>query len=340
MLDKCLSLSFGRSTCLPDFDVDVPLPTATPENTSFLALIALARIQSKIYLRLYSAVAQQQPEAERACAIEELDKAMNAWWDTTQRIITPTTTDAINAYEQLELKFSFHSAMTLIHRQSRPSNTWSAAACLQHARAALQTVTDTIAGNLYAATSGMLLWLFHYYPFASFFVLFAAIVRNPEAECSRKVDYPLLKAVVEYLDRMKAENEGAAKLHSVAAVFSSVAGTFLENYQRQREERPVLKRRRRNDPVEGSSPRDEQQPVQPYDGVFITVPVSEEVQDPMDLQLTSFLRWPEEEGRDFGMLMEEPGEFMAQMEMAAERGPLEFDWVGWDLCAQSEVGGI
>lgn len=70
----------------------------------------------------------------------------------------------------------------------------------------------------------------------------------------------------------------------------------------------------------------------------------------VDLHLASFLRWPEQDGQglpmdmgvdesvgtgqpfdmDLQALMAEPEGFQAQMEQAVLRGPLGFDWLGWE----------
>jgi hypothetical protein len=93
--------------------------------------------------------------------------------------------------------------------------------------------------------------LFQYYPFTSFFTLFSAIIRNPAAPHSSSIDYPLMKGLVSYLTSMKAQNEGASKLLSIASAFTHVAGTFLKNYLKVTKQQPSAKRRR-----EGTSETD------------------------------------------------------------------------------------
>lgn len=214
--------------------------------------------------------------------------------------------------------------------------------------------------------------LFQYYPFTSFFVLFSAIIRNPSAPSSSSVDYPLMRALVAYLSQMKAKNEGAAKLLSIASAFTHVAGTFLKNYLKIKTlPRGQQAKRRREEPAPlppppfRSTPYDagaassfwihqqntHSQVVAAAAAASAPTPPQDPIGDlPVDLQAASFLRWPGAETEvavggagvggggeaaagydiDLEAVMAEPEGFQMQMEQAALRGPLEFDWFGWD----------
>jgi len=71
--------------------------------------------------------------------------------------------------------------------------------------------------------------LFQYFPFTPFFILFSNVVRNPEQRSSRD-DFELMGHVVSYLERMKAANENASKLHKIAAAFTQIAAAFLQKF--------------------------------------------------------------------------------------------------------------
>ncbi|KAF8251343.1 hypothetical protein K440DRAFT_614442 [Wilcoxina mikolae CBS 423.85] len=371
ILDKCLSLSFGRSPCLPDYDCDVEMPEPDgdrPFYQSFLALLALSKVQSEIYMRLYSASASRQTEEERERAIKDLDSSLRVWWSEWSQIFSDPRNSAVDSFEHIELRFSYHNSMTLVHRMARPgmpSYGWSDEQCLENSRAAIRMINGVVAEGSEVASSGMLLWLFQYYPFTSFFVLFSAIIRNPSAPSSSTTDYPLMKGLVSYLSTMKSQNEGASKLLSIASAFTHVAGTFLKNYLKMtKHPRSSAPHKRRREEPPAPPPVEDvwihqpttatttyYPPQLPPPQVFVSTPSTDDT-DPgpggiVDLQPASFLRWPatvvpepppttatEEEGAfdiDLEALMEEPGGFQMQMaQAAAVRGPLEFDWFSWD----------
>jgi len=175
ILDKCLSLTFGRSTCLPDFDCDTELPEGDGKEVffvNFIALIKLAKIQSNIYLRLYSAAATRQETAEKEKAIVELDLELRAWWtqsgavfdtagglDATINEGVPTAPLAI--FSKLELKFSYLCSLTLVHRMARPDmGIWaqSDGNCLESARDSIRIINEVVECNLDVANSGMIIW--------------------------------------------------------------------------------------------------------------------------------------------------------------------------------------
>lgn len=288
VLDKCLSLTFGRSTCLPDFDCDVDLPEEdekSPYFKNFIALIWLAKIQSNIYIRLYSASATRLTDEERAKNITELDAELRRWWEEEKPIFfnkDGTEADVsesadgrseklLDVFSKLELRFSYLCSLTLVHRTARPGMlAWATSEkiCLDSARESIKIINEVVESNLDMANSGMIMWsvlppplysalakltvpgtvrLFQYYPFTAFFVLFSAIIRNPSAPTSKTVDFPLMKSLVAYLSRMKEKNEGAAKLLQVASAFTHVAGTFLKNYGKIEQQREHAGKRRRQE---------------------------------------------------------------------------------------------
>lgn len=288
ILDKCLSLTFGRSTCLPDFDCDVELPEddgSSPYFKNFIALIWLAKIQSNIYIRLYSASAGRLSDDERAKNIQMLDTELRRWWAEKKPIFfnadgsaasTPKAADGtgekpLDVFSRMELRFSYLCSLTLVHRTARPGMLgWaeSEKTCLESARESIRIINEVVESNLDIANSGMIMWsvfppflhhalakltvpgtvrLFQYYPFTAFFVLFSAIIRNPSAPTSKSVDFPLMKSLVAYLSRMKEKNDGAAKLLQVASAFTHVAGTFLKNYGKIEQQREHAGKRRRRE---------------------------------------------------------------------------------------------
>lgn len=178
VLDKCLSLSFGRSTCLPDFDCDVELPEdhGSPYFKNFMALILLAKIQSNIYVRLYSASAVRLTDEERAKIITELDAELRKWWEDKKPIFfnadgtvadSPKSVDGteekpLDIFSRMELQFSYLCNLTLVHRTARPGMLgWavSESICLESSRESIRIINRVVENNLDIANSGMIMWL-------------------------------------------------------------------------------------------------------------------------------------------------------------------------------------
>ena len=121
IMDKSLSLTFGRPSSLPDYDIDVPLPEFDPENPLwelYLAWIGTAQIQSEIHVRLYSAQAPKVPHVERQKVIVELDGKLNEWWKKYGILLQRRHEEEMfeRRYIMTELVFAYHNTMIMIHR--------------------------------------------------------------------------------------------------------------------------------------------------------------------------------------------------------------------------------
>ncbi|KAF3929033.1 hypothetical protein ABW20_dc0102162 [Dactylellina cionopaga] len=237
VMDKALSLTFGRSTCLPDFDVDVDLPDNVTGNVlltqHFSGWVWLAKIQSQIYMRLYSASACRASDEDRQHAAKELELELRNWWaqNGAGLQLIPSIGLFEKQYLELEIKFSFHNSMIMIHRVNKGGGELSEAICLDSARTSVQLIKQTLEVNHEAADGSVLLWLFQYFPFTPFFVLFSNVIRNPEEKSSRD-DFVLMQHVVSYLDRMKAANESASKLLRIAETFTQIAAILLRKFEK------------------------------------------------------------------------------------------------------------
>lgn len=113
-------------------------------------------------MRLYSAAASRQTEDERERAIKDLDGELHAWWGEWSQVFSdPRSNSAVDTFEHIELQFSYHNSMTLVHRMARPgmpSYGWSDGLCLENSRAAIRMVNAVVAEGSEVASSGMLLW--------------------------------------------------------------------------------------------------------------------------------------------------------------------------------------
>ncbi|KAF3934038.1 hypothetical protein ABW19_dt0202548 [Dactylella cylindrospora] len=237
VMDKALSLTFGRSTCLPDFDVDVDLPDGVHGNVlltqHFGSWVWLAKIQSQIYMRLYSASACKASDEERQRAAKELELELRVWWaqNGAGLQLIPSIGLFEKQYLELEIKFSFHNSMIMIHRVNKGGGPLSENICLNSARTSVQLIKQTLDVSNEAADGSVLLWLFQYFPFTPFFVLFSNVIRNPEEKTSRD-DFVLMQHVVSYLNRMKAANESASKLLRIAETFTEIAAVLLRKFEK------------------------------------------------------------------------------------------------------------
>lgn len=155
-----------------------------------------------------------------------------------------------------------------------------------------------------------------------------------------------MQSLVSYLSRMQAKYQGAAKLLQVASAFTHVASEFLKNYGKPREERTSGKRRRQEIEEEEEDEREDlfaQRNAPAQQQQYQQQQQQEQEQIEVDLLPAAFLRWPQDQlmsppldgtaaafDLDLQAMMDRPEGLQAQMEMAALRGPLEFDWFGWD----------
>ncbi|KAL4783115.1 hypothetical protein BJX76DRAFT_270097 [Aspergillus varians] len=86
MLEKQISLFFGRASVIQDADVDTAYPIRSSRdpiehwNELFMAGIKLAKIQSAVYEDVYSRTALKLPDYQRQRRIEEHETALNGWF--------------------------------------------------------------------------------------------------------------------------------------------------------------------------------------------------------------------------------------------------------------------
>lgn len=161
ILDKTLSMTFGRTVCMPDFDIDVDMPKES-EEVDWPLLMAwtwLAKIQSRIYERLYSATAYMSGDEQRHSAALELDAELRAWSEKNmQPLCERQTTFLEGKYIELELRFNYHNSLVMIHRVNHGGGQESEQICLDSARDALAMIKTTFSNNSELAQSDLALW--------------------------------------------------------------------------------------------------------------------------------------------------------------------------------------
>jgi hypothetical protein len=93
VFEKQICFLFGRASRIQEFDIDVQYPALStdpafrPWDESFILGIKLARIQGQIYEKLYSTVALNSSNSERAKNATEIESAMRQWRTELQEVL-------------------------------------------------------------------------------------------------------------------------------------------------------------------------------------------------------------------------------------------------------------
>jgi hypothetical protein len=166
VIDKNMSLTFGRAFSLPDFDIDVGYPTECSCIIwpSLEAWIKLAEIQGTIFQELYSAKALKLDISTRHEIAQRLDRQVRIWWADSGLNAFLGCDDSGQSqleFAKLELKFNYHSTLVMIHRIYQVSPALgedSRRVCLVEARNAITAIKTAIAEHPGLAENPMILW--------------------------------------------------------------------------------------------------------------------------------------------------------------------------------------
>ena len=161
IMDKTMSMAFGRTVCMPDFDIDVDPPKETEEIfwPMMMAWIALAKIQSRIYEYLYSAVANRTGDEKRHTIALALDQELRLWWSENVPYLLQGSDEHLElAYVELELRFNFYNSLLMIHRVDHNGGVESQQICLHSARQAIVSIRNAISKNSGLEKSNLVLW--------------------------------------------------------------------------------------------------------------------------------------------------------------------------------------
>lgn len=202
--------------------------------------------------------------------------------------------------------------------------------------------------------------------------LFTHLARHPQSPTAN-ADLDLIRFVRDHLDRMKDSHAGADRLWRVAAAFVRMAETLLGE-QGPHADKPLVGKRKRGpgrpsaetggssaegfvqEPAELDFLRPLQQPPQPMldsgsAGIGVSAgvgsggermkvgateyfpPVSSDLAIPSPATATSY-------SADTGSFDLVIGDGSDQTLLAAENGPLDFDWVLWDQSAEPDFGAM
>ncbi|KAL2813191.1 hypothetical protein BDW59DRAFT_167593 [Aspergillus cavernicola] len=248
-MDRAISLRLGRAATIPDYDIDLPMTfdefdIAEPWKTAFRLWIALARIQGRVYEKLYSPAGLRQGETARVAEARKLAAEMQN--DVMQPFndIYPLL-DRMIAIEALYIRCDEvcrFSVLCLIYRAIPPQQGTTGTfveECIEAARRAIESHKSCML-LLKEATEATRLsylhWSILYSPFVPFIVLFCHII-----EVSSWVDLDRLEEFVVSLESNCPLSTAISKLHRLCQVLSNVARLYIEaKAQAQTEENQAL----------------------------------------------------------------------------------------------------
>lgn len=166
ILDRSLSLIFGRAFCLPDFDIDVSLPSDDSSiwMPSLTAWTRLAEIQGRIYQTLYSTKGLRTPTVNRSASVDALDAEIRRWWTQFGSVTFHGCVSSQFSqmdYARLEMKFNYHTTLVLLHNTTTSINISTGnntSVCVVEARHAIGSIESALRDSPALAQSQLLLW--------------------------------------------------------------------------------------------------------------------------------------------------------------------------------------
>ncbi|CRG84816.1 putative transcriptional regulatory protein PB24D3,01 [Talaromyces islandicus] len=255
-LDKSLSLRFGRSSILQDWDISTPRLFAKPGQeedplqSSFDTWIESSRIQGDMYEYLYSPAALNRPAEQRVETARHLVSRLKQLWQQMQgysaalkgekRAMVEARVQDVRDKEwhmtNLEMmlkagEVGHWTALTLVYRAipSVPQFTSSTcsynAECIEAARIAFRCHEECMnltSSSLFAKV-GYLHWTILFTPFTPFIVLFCHVI-----ETSNMDDLQRLAQFVASLQPALKMSQPVEKLHRLCQVLHQVAALYVE----------------------------------------------------------------------------------------------------------------
>ncbi|KAK6857368.1 fungal specific transcription factor [Apiospora arundinis] len=241
VLDKGLSLRLGRPSVIQDYDITVPIPTASIDRHPaiehcLLTWIKVSRCQGRVYELLYSPAALAQDDGIRMARAQALaDELLNIMKEKkkTEEQNLPTWTKTI-ALEDIQYiadsdEVLHHSILTLIYRAvpvPRGSSSTFTQACITSARQALGK-HDSCMAILTPYGSPFIdiyfQWTIFYTPFIPFIVIFCHVI-----ETTDQTDLDRLHSFVASLEPVSQLSEPAARMQRLFQVLYNVALKYVE----------------------------------------------------------------------------------------------------------------
>lgn len=232
-MDRGLSLNFGRSPSLQDYDVTASRPTpeeAQGDRDLFFCSVGveLAYLQGDIYEQLYSGRAQSESADVKAQRARVLADRMIC---LRHQLLSFEPSDDISAMDLIEGNgLVLQSHLALIYRAIRSSRGNSPLhfcdECVTASRAAIEGYNAAWEKYLTredTAWKRVINWTYLFSPFTPFIVLFGTVVAFKS-----EADLKLMEVSVETLKSAAQYSSGIAKLHEACKTFFNLAKAYME----------------------------------------------------------------------------------------------------------------
>ncbi|KAK9241146.1 hypothetical protein V1525DRAFT_393821 [Lipomyces kononenkoae] len=271
--EKSLSLTLGRTSSLPMYDCDVQRRRNAREDDvqetqampSFIndaeylerhrfgttlidAYESFAEVYDAVYVRLYSARAQQQSACDKRRAVRELDSMLRSVWQDFHPWVIESRLSDNRLYHAMtaQAEFMYYVCMTMIHRLSKgipdsesgvnaglidTPDGWqqSTDIALASARRAILVIHEALSLPGYERyTACLASWSLIFQPFAPFFELFTSVIKTGHRD-----DLRLMTLIVGILRKLQLPPESVRKLTHVAELFTRLANIVVLAMERK-----------------------------------------------------------------------------------------------------------
>ncbi|TKA64859.1 hypothetical protein B0A49_08003 [Cryomyces minteri] len=232
LMDRGLSLNFGRSPSLQNYDVTASRPTlveAQGDRGLFFCSVGveLAYLQGDVYEQLYSGRAQSESADVKAQRARVLADRMIR---LRHQLLSFETSDDISAMDMIEgTALVLQSHLALIYRAIRSTRGDSPLhfcdECVTASRAAIEgynAAWEKYRTREDTAWKTVINWTYLFSPFTPFIVLFGTVVAFKS-----EADLKLMEVSVETLKSAAQYSSGVAKLHNACETFFNLAKAYM-----------------------------------------------------------------------------------------------------------------
>ncbi|KAF4542472.1 uncharacterized protein LTHEOB_7664 [Lasiodiplodia theobromae] len=260
IFDKELSLRMGRAPAQDDGDMNIDLPQNNPPDKAgyvgsfnmFRAKCVFAQIQGKVYKKLYSAQAWNQPRDEVLVSVASLDRELEAWRQNMPMELRPgyrgendnhpiiPSLPAPYDSNVLVTHFCYWYCFSLIHRRYAISisiiGDWPEAAVPRSISPTMpgSQVTDSARNMVkllqcHPPTAKGTRWYLLYYCAAALVNLFGQIINEPDAAATSQADLARMRVVLSFMAVVcEEDNRDARNIFGMCRKMEQIAVDCLE----------------------------------------------------------------------------------------------------------------
>ncbi|CCC08661.1 unnamed protein product [Sordaria macrospora k-hell] len=257
MLDKGLSLRFGRSSMIQDYDIAIPKRMGRTINVAdfwkeMLNLwIEHAEVMGKAYEQLYSIAALSRPPEQRIESARQLVEAIKGIARENDELIRHAREtgkladsgkrDGFTVTLMLQSdEVTYWASLCLIYRAIPAAPGFGSTfnpECIEAARRAVEVHLECmqIPGLSHFTKVGYLHWTILYAPFIPFIVLFCHVI-----ETSNMQDLDRMDHFVASLSTVCSISEAIDKFNRVCQVLCHVARLYVETKAQQQQDQDMM----------------------------------------------------------------------------------------------------